>query len=1674
MAELTLNDKFSGTLKKYSKGMEDMTKQTESASQAVQKYAGRIALASTLMGKLSPKIAEFSNVTDYFAKNNVQIKAGTAVLNKFNEKIKDMAKEIEPLALIMPEIDPLFKTMKAGQITLDGIDKTVTNIASKFVETHEETEETNGIWSKLKIPVIVVSTITAIGVGLLGVDKGLQAIALHADAIALRGKKIQETYNGVKTSISKGGDKIKETFDATKNKIGECNTKLQEFASDKWTKLTTNATAALTSVKAFATRGAGMVKTFSIILKDLAIIGNDVLRQKFLLYDIFCTKVGAVYGKIKEKMTAFYDAYLKGTVEKVVTFFKTHYSSSKEFLSKGLSKVKDYWKNVKNTSLKGSMSAIAARALEFAVSTKLFKAFTKDWSDKERKRFIRRVTSVVEVTRIENGVEQKSLQRQLDFSKLKEAYKKAEVKKAISEVMKEKMATISAKIAENALVKKISNNEKVIAFKTAAAAIGARAFEFAVSTKLFKKFTKTWTDGQRQRLINAVTTSQTITKVEDGQEKEEVRRLFSMKKMVESISKYREAKAKEVSLAEVAGITFKQRAEARADAFSKWRLRFATLRGIAHHAADYLWMKFFYEKKKVTFDAYITHCKSKIRSFADNTKSTVKSVAKNVANGVVSAGKAAGSFWSQGVKGQLNELLKTVKSIPGLLYKAMIAFAGFTIISETASKLIDVTKGLEALKNKIDEVAEKFEFMGRKARRSFLFGSDEAANGFAQFAKKMSLETGQSVGEIMQAGENLRHLGVGQENIERILKMSHTMSTLAPNIDFSSAADSFRNAIQSGSGEALAGFFGGGAGVERKLRRMIRRKFAHGDVAGGLDQFKKVADLYGYTEEKANKMNDNIYVKLRKASNQVGSMVNQIRMTFATKLEPIIEHVIEYLNSDGFKMGFEKYKRMLVVAMDAVAAAYEKIKPIVHTIIDLIWAPPNEAGDSIPRQIIRFIAHVTMLSKAFMFLMAPLMTFLGTNTIFRRFFGFIGFGVRGVIAGFARFKTEMQEAAKTKKETDKDISKPVTVNVQDGKLKRIQNQILHFGRTVRMWASVTPTLLKNTVGRSIANVARTIYSPIQRTSDFVYNSAHKMKYAFIDFGKNIKVAGRQVVKDTKEMAANLHKESIKIKAGFKFAMRGMSKEMRQLNPTLAAKYFRTGLKVMGQSTVRMAAIFIQHSARIVRNGIATFVRQYPAIGRGIRRIGEGAIRLARQAARSVKIIGNSLKFVAKGIGKAFKSFAGFLLDPFTIIPIAITILGKLGQKFARDEGKGEVGFVEGLIHIITTGIVKMFAFIKNKFIDLRIKIKDSLAYIKNFWIDLWNSIAEMIEDNPILQKLGIKKGSLKIEHAKTSKDESKDYLEKRWSQLRFMAEVKKGSINAIGDAGQFLISNFNLNRYADAQSRKEDALVKDLKKMDYRFIASGTSYMVDQAAMQKQMAKDGLWNGEGWHEIAEGQVSWMPGQAPQMSVYESMTSQMKNGQPNQSNAMTAFFDSRDKFIEAGQNFKNMMSFKADEAQAAEIEKMFKEMAEFQQDPEAYQKKLMGYVSDEEAKEMIASFEKTITGGFNKLYDNLKGLMGEDTLQELLEKTGLNLESNKKTEEETGKIRQAMSHEQDLRWMKEMAEQRFVNRVNVRQLTPTVNVQVRSQASAQDIGNVIKKTLQEEAARSSSISYGDAG
>ena len=1491
MADITLNDKFSDTLKKYAKGMEDMSKQTETASQSVQKYAGRVAFASTMLSKFAPQLANMEAVNKFVAKNNDAIKMGASVMGHFNDKIKEMAKEIEPLALIMPEIDPLFKTMKAGQITLDKITDSVTQVADKTVESYDYADKTQGVLSKLKVPIALVATIGAVAGGIWGIEKALHAVALHADTIEEK----------VLTPLSNFPKKVSGAKNAVAGKIGSGVSAVKGF-----------------DYKGVAKGGWEKIKVYATMVKDLAVIGNDALRDKFIYYDILCSVIGKYYNTIKENISVLWG------------FLKLFYI--------------DRYKEVAKETAFRIKESIAARV----------------WAIK-------------------------------DYAAV-----------------------------------------KWTALRTSAAVIGGRVLEWAVSTKLFKKLTKTWTDGERERLLNTITFRQKVAKFEDGVVHITEQRQLRLWKLKEAFDNYREAKAKEVALVEVGAITFKQRAEARADAFTKWRMRMTSVRSLAHHAIDYIWMRTFYKKKEMVFDEYVEHCKGKMNELKDNARQ----VANNIAGAAVAGGKAAGAFYSHGLKGQINEVFKTLKSIPSLIKNVFIAMAGFTILSETASKLIDVTKGLEALKNKIDEVSEKFEFMAKKARRAFVFGGEEEAGTFTRFARKMSAETGLAVGEIIQQGEKLRHLGVGEDNIEEILRLSHRMSSLAPNMDFSGVSEQFWSAIQSGSAEGMAGIFGGGAGVERKLRRTIRRKFARGDIAGGLEGFKKVADFYGYTEEKANKVNDNIYTKLQKVSNMVGQMVTQIRTIFATKLEPIIEHAIEYLNSDGFKAGFEKYKRMLIAAMDAIGHVYEFVKPIVHNLIDLIWAPPNEAGDSTFRQIVRFGAHVIMLGRALTLVVAPISAMLASGTLLNRMFGFVGFGIRGVIAGFAKFGVELKDAtkqaAKSKDEVDKKMGKSTDFNWPESKLTKFKNSVVHAFKVVGENIKTLPRKTKNTLGNMWSN------RPTKIWADKIHSNLVKVGSWLVESAKAAKETRKKVRAASGFMMAGIKQDAKSMRLGFHLAMSSMRKDLARLPEGGRFGMLKTGMGMIAKSALHMTKTFVKQSGIIMKIAAREFASHHPKITAAVKAAGNGAIRVAKKAARSVRIIGTAMKVVAKGIGRSFKTMAGFLLDPFTIIPIAVTILGKLGQKFARQEGKGEVSFVQGLIHIIVTGLVRVFAFIKNKLIDLKFKIKDGITYVKNFWISMWNSIADILEDNPILQKMGVTKGGMHVKLDLTSEQEAKAQFQDSLDTQMKIAETAADAVEWLGKKAMNAIQDFDANKFIDRSVEYDKA-----------------NFDANNAARS---------NVTGFSFIKSGQVT---NAQKEYSGYSDLVSKSNN-------PILSLLMNKDQMNNLGfsifakaQDAKNAIIKKS-------VESQLRQFAEYQKDPEAYKKKLAGAINEEEQLAMIKSIEDKVTGGFEKVYQGLKDFFGENELKELLDMVGINVDATKKAGDDTGKIRQAMSHEQDLRWMKEMAEQRFVNRVNVRQLTPTVNVQVKSQASAQDIGAAVKRTLEEESARSAGVYYGNAG
>lgn len=116
----------------------------------------------------------------------------------------------------------------------------------------------------------------------------------------------------------------------------------------------------------------------------------------------------------------------------------------------------------------------------------------------------------------------------------------------------------------------------------------------------------------------------------------------------------------------------------------------------------------------------------------------------------------------------------------------------------------------------------------------------------------------------------------------------------------------------------------------------------------------------------------------------------------------------------------------------------------------------------------------------------------------------------------------------------------------------------------------------------------------------------------------------------------------------------------------------------------------------------------------------------------------------------------------------------------------------------------------------------------------------------------------------------------------------------------------------------------------------------------------------------------------------------------------------------------------------------------------------------------------------RVADNIKGTMDwinghsvdkrsrEDRDREAIRKKLGNIAGD------TSKIRGAMMHEQDLRWLKERSEQRFINNVNVRQLTPTINVKIEGRnVSAQDVERTMRRVLEEQANAGTYNAYGEA-
>jgi hypothetical protein len=365
-------------------------------------------------------------------------------------------------------------------------------------------------------------------------------------------------------------------------------------------------------------------------------------------------------------------------------------------------------------------------------------------------------------------------------------------------------------------------------------------------------------------------------------------------------------------------------------------------------------------------------------------------------------------FWStvkalaKSVFGFIRSNIKNIISIVKNFFAAKSFILGFVGMVKTANQFVDK---LQALKDKVDEFAEKFEGAQAAARRAFFFG-EEGAKAMTGYAKAMAEQWGRSAGEILNASTNLRKLGVGGGNITKIMDISNKLADFLPEQGFEGISSAIQDAIKSGSAEGLAQFFGGGAGVERQIKRLrIGRDFAHGNIDRGLEKLQKLMDKYGMTNEAAAKLANTPQKKLQQISSTLENMISKYKKIWINIMGPYIDQIHALVTSDEFKANFEIFARQIGAIAKAVAFLTTKIFEFGVKLYQW-WLDPSS---EVIRNIKLFLAVKGAIAGCMAVVATAKVGLKGLGVAFK----FLGFDIGGVIKGLIEYRKKLKAAAAT-------------------------------------------------------------------------------------------------------------------------------------------------------------------------------------------------------------------------------------------------------------------------------------------------------------------------------------------------------------------------------------------------------------------------------------------------------------------------------------------------------------------------------------------------------------------------------------------------------------------------------------------------------------------------------------
>lgn len=265
-------------------------------------------------------------------------------------------------------------------------------------------------------------------------------------------------------------------------------------------------------------------------------------------------------------------------------------------------------------------------------------------------------------------------------------------------------------------------------------------------------------------------------------------------------------------------------------------------------------------------------------------------------------------------------------------------FAGMMFLANQAMQAF--SKLADNLKAALDDVTQK-------ERAVIMLGKD-AGDALSSFARDSARTLGRSQSDIMGAALRWRETGIGGEDIMEMTGLADRFANLSGK-SYEDVANALNDAVKNKNVGGLAELLGGGEGVERKLQRAgVERKLRSGNVSGAMESFKQVADGFGYTQEKADKMGDTVGRKMERMVTRVKDKFTGLFSDIVRKAEPVIDKVLGWLESEEVDIFFDNIATDIANAIELIGEAATAIGNAFDTASDWVSGTMSDiVGESV-------------------------------------------------------------------------------------------------------------------------------------------------------------------------------------------------------------------------------------------------------------------------------------------------------------------------------------------------------------------------------------------------------------------------------------------------------------------------------------------------------------------------------------------------------------------------------------------------------------------------------------------------------------------------------------------------------------------------------------------------------